>query len=135
MSSQDEQRGRARPGPARVRVTGPRSTRVRPPRTEASAQIDRSTRVGEIYMSSLLREQLVLAGRILLTLVATLGTLPLLFHLAPGLVAITVFGIPVTWLLLGVLVYPFLVFLGWVYVRRAERIERTFAELLREAGE
>jgi len=34
------------------------------------------------------------------------------------------------WLLLGVLVYPLLVLLGWVYVRRAELNERHFADLM-----
>ena len=41
-----------------------------------------------------------------------------------------VLGLPLGWLLLGVLVYPLLVLLGWVYVRRAERNERHFADLM-----
>ena len=40
---------------------------------------------------------------------------------------------PLAWLLLGVVVYPWLVLLGWAYVRRAERNERDFAELVSEA--
>ena len=39
---------------------------------------------------------------------------------------------PLGWLLLGVLVYPALVALGWAYVRRAERNERDFADILSE---
>ena len=121
--------------PARVRVTGPRSARVRPLRSAGSSEIERRTRVGEVYVSSLLRDQLALAIRILLTLALCLGPLPLLFHLAPGLAQVEVLGLPVTWLVLGVLVYPFLVALGFGFVRRAERIEQAFAELLREAEE
>ena len=34
---------------------------------------------------------------------------------------------------LGVLVYPLLLGLGWVFVRRAERNERDFADLVRGA--
>ncbi|MEI2636640.1 MAG: LytTR family DNA-binding domain-containing protein [Methylotenera sp.] len=41
--------------------------------------------------------------------------------------------VPLAWLVLGVLVYPFLVLLGWVYVRRAESNERDFAELVGDA--
>lgn len=123
------------PAPARVRVTGPRSPRVRPLRSAGSSEIERRTRVGEVYVSSLLRDQLVLAIRILLTLALCLGPLPLLFHLAPGLSEVRLAGLPLTWLVLGVLVYPFLFLLGWAYVRRAERIEQAFAELLREAEE
>ena len=121
--------------PARVRVTGARSARVRPLRSAGSSEIDRRTRDGEVYVSSLLRDQLVLAGRILLALALCLGPLPLLFHLAPGLADVRLLGLPITWLVLGVLVYPFLVLLGWRYVRRSEQIEQAFAELLREAEE
>jgi hypothetical protein len=108
---------------------------VRPLRSAASSQIERRTRVGEVYVSSLLRDQLALAGRILLTLALCLGPLPLLFHLAPGLAEVDLLGVPLPWVLLGVLVYPFLVLLGWAYVRRSERIEQAFAELVREAEE
>jgi hypothetical protein len=128
-------RGEPNPPPTRVRVTGPRSPRVRPLRSAGSSEIARRTRVGEVYVSSLLRDQLALAIRILLTLALCLGPLPLLFHLAPGLAEVRLAGFPVTWLVLGVLVYPFLLLLGWAYVRRAERIEQAFAELLREAEE
>jgi hypothetical protein len=43
---------------------------------------------------------------------------------------VTVFGVRLPWLLLGVLAYPFLLLVGWVYVRMAERNERDFAELV-----
>jgi hypothetical protein len=81
-------------------------------------------------MGSLLREQLRLAVGTLGTLAVTVGLLPLLFHLAPALGTLHVLGLPLGWLLLGVLVYPLLVLLGWVYVRRAERNERHFADLM-----
>jgi hypothetical protein len=87
-----------------------------------------------MYMGSLLREQLRLALGVLGTLAVTVGLLPLVFHLAPGLDDVRVVGLPLAWLVLGVLVYPFLVLLGWVYVRRAERNERHFADLMSGEG-
>lgn len=81
-------------------------------------------------MGSLLREQLRLAVLILLALTTGVGSLPLLFHLAPDLAALRVLGVPLPWLLLGVAVYPFLVLLGWLYVRAAERNEHDFADLV-----
>lgn len=115
--------------PPRVRVTGP-DRRPRPgPRT---GDIDDETRLGAVFLDSLLREQLWLAMRILLTLGVSVAGLPLLFLLAPGLADVRLVGVPVAWLVLGVLVYPWLVVLGWRYVRRAERNERDFAELLEE---
>lgn len=117
------------PPPGRVRVTGP--PRRQPPARRTS-DIDAETRLGSVYMRSLLREQLRLALRVLAVLALTLGLLPLVFHLAPGLSDVRVLGLPLGWLLLGVVVYPALVLLGWVYVRRAERNEQDFAELLSE---
>jgi len=115
--------------PERVRVTGPdRHARARPlPRT---GDIDEETPLGGVYLGSLLREQLWLAVRILAVLALTVGSLPLVFHLAPGLSDVRVLGMPLAWLVLGGLVYPWLVFLGWRYVRQAERNERDFAELM-----
>lgn len=117
------------PPPQRVRVTGP--PRRRAPQTRAG-DIDAQTQLGGVYLGSLLREQLSLALRIIALLGLGVGSMPLLFHLVPGLVDVQLFGFPLPWLLLGVVVYPVLVLLGWHYVVRAERNERDFAELLSE---
>lgn len=123
------------PGPARpqrVRVTGP-DLRFRPlARTD---DIDEQTPLGDVYVRSLLKAQLSLALGIITVLVLTIGALPLLFFLVPDLAGLDVAGLPLTWLVLGVLVYPWLVVLGWAYVRRAERNERHFAEILGLQGE
>jgi len=113
---------------ARVRVTGPPRHRHTP--GARTGDIDEQTELGEVYLGSLLREQLALAGRILGVLVLTVGSLPLLFRLFPDLVEIEPLGLPLSWLLLGVVVYPWLVLLGLRYVRRAERNERDFVLLL-----
>ena len=115
--------------PERVRVTGP--PRRRTPATRTT-DIDAETRLGGVYMGSLLREQLRLAIGVLAVLALTVGLLPLLFHVAPGLSDVHLLGLPLGWLLLGVAVYPWLLVLGWAYVRRAERNEDDFAELVSE---
>ena len=71
------------PRPVRVRVTGP-PRRVHAPRAR-TGDIDDQTALGDVYLGSLLREQLTLAGRILGLLAVTVGSLPLLFHLFPRL--------------------------------------------------
>jgi hypothetical protein len=115
--------------PERVRVTGPPRRRTPAART---TDIDAETRLGDMYMGSLLREQLRLALGVLTVLALTVGVLPLLFHLVPRLSGVGVLGLPLGWLLLGVAVYPWLLALGWAYVRRAERNEDDFAELVSE---
>lgn len=118
------------PPPQRVRVTGP------PRHVSAGRPGDRigdvheQTELGDVLLRSLLREQLARAAGVLAILGATLGVLPLVFHLWPGLAATEVAGLPLAWLLLGVVVYPLLMLLGWRYVRGAERNERAFADLV-----
>lgn len=118
------------PTPQRVRVTGPTRRRASGTRPVGTREIDAETALGEVFMRSLLREQLTLALRVLALLAVTVGVLPLLFHLAPGLGDVRLGPVPVAWLLLGVVVYPWLVVLGWAYVRRAEHNERDFADLV-----
>lgn len=118
------------PPPPRVRVTGPPRHTTRRAPVPRAREIDAATPVGEIYLGSLLREQARLALRILATLFGVLGSVPLVFHLWPSLAAHRVAGVPVAWWVLGLLAYPFLLLLGWIYVRRAERNERDFAALV-----
>jgi len=114
----------------RVRVTGPPRHATAGRAASRLGDVHEQTPLGDVYLRSLLRAQIGLGVRLLLLLVATLGVLPLVFHLAPGLVDVRVLGLPLPWLLLGVLVHPFLLLLAWRYVRRAERNEQVFAELV-----
>ena len=114
----------------RVRVTSPRATATRRRRVTGASEIDAQTDLGEVYMSSLLRSQLRLALLVLAALAFLVAGLPLLFTVAPALVDVHVVGVPLPWLLLAGGVYPFLLLLGWLYVRAAERNERDFAEVV-----
>ncbi|GAA1913916.1 hypothetical protein GCM10009737_14050 [Nocardioides lentus] len=117
------------PRPQRVRVTGPpRRTRPRASATDP----DDDTALGGVYLASLLREQRRLAARVVAVLLVLVASLPAVFHLAPGLADVEVGGVSLPWALLGVAVYPLLVGLGWSYLRRAERHERDYTDLVRE---
>lgn len=120
--------------PQRVRVTGPPRHVVRRPLPRAR-EIDEETRLGEIFMGSLLREQLRLALGTLALLALGVGSLPLVFYLAPDLADVGFAGMPVPWVLLAFAVYPFLVVLGWRYVRAAEQNERDFTALMDSTDE
>lgn len=117
--------------PQRVVVTSPRTAAVRrPPGGSALRALDEQDRVGELLVRSLVRAQLLLAVKMLSVLAVLLGGLPLLFTLAPGTRDVDVLGMPLPWLVLGILVYPALVLGGLVHVRLAERNERDFTELV-----
>ena len=120
--------------PIRVRVTGPARRRADVVRRVGAHEIDAETALGEVFMRSLLREQLLLALRVLAAIGVTVGLLPLAFHLFPELGEVRVGQMPLAWLLLGVLAYPWLILLGWFYIRRAEDHERDFADLVGSVG-
>jgi uncharacterized BrkB/YihY/UPF0761 family membrane protein len=113
-----------------VRVTSPRTRAPRPRRTTITSEIDAQTQVGEVYMRSLMRTQLRLALLLLGVVGLLLAGLPLLFVVAPQLREVRLLGIPLPWLLLGVVVHPTLIIAGWLYCRQSERTERDFAELV-----
>ncbi len=120
--------------PRRVRVTSPRTSSARTRRVTRAAEIDSRSRLGEIYLSSLLRAQLRLALSVLAVVVGVLAGLPLLFRLVPALGTTDVAGMPLPWVLLAFAVYPFLFVCGWFYVVRAEHHERTFVALVQPGG-
>lgn len=117
--------------PRRTAVTSPRTRARRTPSSRPfRSEIDEQTRLGDIYMRSLVRAQLRLAVLTCSVFALLVGGLPLLFALAPATRTARLLGLPLPWLLLGVLVHPFLLLLGWLYLRAAERNERDFAELV-----
>lgn len=120
--------GRVRPG-KRVRVVlaerraGPGVVRTR-------ADVEEQTTVGELFLRQLVTAQLVLAVRLAALTVLALGAIPVMFYLWPQLGAVGVWGVRLPWVLLGVAVYPFLLGVGWAYVRSAERHERDFVDVV-----
>jgi hypothetical protein len=97
----------------------------------AHADLAQQTPVGEALVKGLVRAQLALALRLGLVVVTGLGALPMLFAAAPAVGGVKVFGVNLPWLLLGVLSFPFLVGVGWAYVRWAERNEQDFTAVIR----
>jgi hypothetical protein len=116
--------------PRRVRVTSPRTSAARRGSHTGTREIDEQTRVGEVYMHSLIQSQLRLALAVIAGAAVTLGALPLLFALVPATRTLSVLGVPLPWLLLGVAVYPVVYVAARIYVRKAERIETEFTEFV-----
>lgn len=118
------------PAPQRVRVTRTRRhTRSDSPRT-LREEIAGESRLGATYVSSLMRAQLQLSAGVLTLGVLTLGALPLIFALVPPSRSLSALGLPIAWIVLGLLVYPAVVLTARWYVRAAERIEADFSELV-----
>ncbi|MBP2705795.1 hypothetical protein JOL79_18430 [Microbispora sp. RL4-1S] len=122
--------GRVNGKPRRVVVMSPRAAAARRPRHPLTREIDEQTRLGEVYMRSLVRTQFRLALFVCTVLACVVGGLPLLFLLVPQLRDARLFGLPVPWVVLAGLIYPAFVAGAWLYVRQAERNERDFADLM-----
>ena len=117
--------------PRRVRVTSPRTSAVRRPAGRSAVRaLDEQDVVGLLLVRSLVRTQLLLAVRTLVVVGALLASLPLLFALVPSTREASVLGLPLPWLVLGVLVYPALAVAGWVHLRLVERNERDFVDVV-----
>ncbi|MDT7576221.1 MAG: hypothetical protein QOH17_2554, partial [Pseudonocardiales bacterium] len=111
----------------RVRVVlAERKAAARPVRTVVDIQEDGA--VGEVLRSGLIASQLRVALGFALIGGLPLFLLPAVFDLFPDLGTIAIFGLRLPWLLLGVLVYPFLFGLGWWFTHVAERVEQDFAD-------
>ncbi|MEN3302326.1 hypothetical protein [Pseudonocardia sp.] len=91
-------------------------------------EVQEGTAVGDLLRTNLIGSQLIVALRIGAVAVIVLGLLPALFAVFPEIGQIEVLGIRLPWLLLGVLVYPFLLGLGWLHTRAAEKVEQSFAD-------
>lgn len=95
-------------------------------------EIDEQTHLGEVYMRALVRSQRRLAVLVCLATSLLLGGIALAFALVGSLARARLLGVPVPWVVLGVLVYPCLIGLAAFTVGQAERTERDFAALLRD---
>jgi hypothetical protein len=118
---------------ARERITHPRTTAARSiPARPPTREIDELTDLGELYLASLMRSQRRAA------FTGCAGTIGLLLAVAVATAEltswdrITVLGIALPWVLVGIVLYPVLGGLGLLVVRLAERNERSFAALMRQ---
>jgi nucleoside permease NupC len=111
-----------RPQRERVVLAHRRGARMVRTRVEVQEQ----TLVGDALVRGLVRAQLGLALRLAAVVICTVGAIPLLNAVFPELGAVTVLGMRLNWLVLGMLVYPLLYGVGRVYVRLAEQAERDF---------
>lgn len=114
----------------RVVVTSPRMRASLRQRQYVAKEIDAQTALGQVYMGSLIRAQLRLGLLVLAVVGVGLLGLPLVFAVAPELGTVHTLGLPLPWLVLGVVVHPAIIAAAWFYVRQAERNEREFAELV-----
>lgn len=77
----------------------------------------------ESFLHTLMRRQLGLSIACAATFLVALIALPLLNYFAPSLMATRVAGFTLTWLILGVLFFPFVWIISWAFIRRSIALE------------
>jgi hypothetical protein len=116
--------------PKRTRVVLADVAGRRPAGGPTRVELAEQTGIGEALVRGLVRAQLSLALRCAVVVAVGLGSLPLLFAVAPAVTGARPFGVVLPWLLLGLAAYPFLFLVGWAYVHLSERTERDFTDLV-----
>lgn len=93
-------------------------------------ELEEQTSVGDALLRHLMRVQLRTGLVLFGIVVVVFGALPVLFWAVPAVGSAVVFGLRLSWLVLGVLPFPFLLLMGYLGVRAAERHERDFIDLI-----
>ncbi len=77
----------------------------------------------EEFLRRLMRRQLRLSVLCAAAFVLALLAVPLANRFAPELMATRVGGFTLSWLILGVLFFPFVWVIAWIFIRRSIRME------------
>ena len=82
----------------------------------------------ESFLHTLMRRQLKLSIACAGTFLVALLGLPLLNYFCPEAMGVRLFGFTLTWLVLGVLFFPFVWVIAFVFIRRSIALERNEVE-------
>ena len=77
----------------------------------------------EEFLRSLMRRQLKLSVACAATFLLALLGLPLLNYFAPAFMATRVAGFTLSWLILGILFFPFVWIISWRFITRSIALE------------
>lgn len=86
----------------------------------------------DAFLARLMRDQLKLSVACALCFVVALIALPLLNYFQPELMARRVWGFTLTWLILGVLFFPFVWIISYVFIRRSIALEDAEAKAAKD---
>ncbi len=120
----------APPPRPRVRVTAPRAGAAASTRPIGLVGTEAPTSdIRGVYVRSLIRSQLRLGVVMAVGFVVATALFVLAIAVAPELDETFVAGVPLSWLLLGIGVYPLTITVGGLYVRAAARNEARYRSL------
>jgi len=89
----------------------------------------------DAFLRRLMRRQLRLSIACAVTFLIALLGLPLLNYFFPEAMATRVFGFTLTWFILGVLFFPFVWIISYVFIKRSIALEEEEVAAVSEATE
>ena len=89
----------------------------------------------ESFLRTLMRRQLGLSAACAAMFLIVLLGLPLLNYFAPAMMATRVGGFTLSWLILGVLFFPFVWIISWKFIRRSIELENEEVAQVRKGKE
>ena len=92
------------------------------------------TSTGRLLTRSFMRAQLGLSLMCLALALAVTVSYPVIAAMAPAVTRITVAGVPLTLIVLGVAFYPVFLAVGWFYNHQARQLEARFTDLVDPAA-
>lgn len=93
-------------------------------------ELEEQTSWAEEVVSEFIRAQIRSATLLACLALGVLGVLPALFFLLPGLATVSVAGMALPWLLLGIAPFPLLFGIGYWYNVLAEEHEKAFVGMV-----
>ena len=87
----------------------------------------------EEFLHTLMRRQLTLSIACAMAFLVVLLGLPLANYFAPQLMATRVFGFTLAWLVLGVLFFPAVWVISWIFIRRSIWLEEDEVKAVKNA--
>jgi hypothetical protein len=93
-------------------------------------ELEEQTSYGEELVRGFIKIQLKTAVRLAAVPIVLLCAMPVVFFLVPAINDVTVAGVRLPWLLLGVAPFPVLFGIGYWYNVLAERHERDFVDMV-----
>lgn len=93
-------------------------------------ELEEQTSYGEELVSEFIRSQLKWAIRLWAVTVGLLAAMPAIFYFVPAAAEVTVAGVRLPWLVIGVLPFPLLFGMAYWYNSIAERQEKDFVAMV-----
>jgi len=93
-------------------------------------ELEEQTSYGEQLVRDLIKAQLQTAGRVILLVTAVLLPIPALLYFLPQLSDLSIAGVRLPWLLLGLLPFPVMFGAAYWFNHKAESHERAFVDMV-----